>query len=151
MGGDYMSKWRETDSFNVSNPKYQKVSGRANWNSSFVDIIHVSDNIGQSLRSTLTDKLDEYRKHVYDENEARSPPIDHALLERDIHNYLCHTFWTYWSGGDLDMMMHPSSDTVSNFARVMVANSFGYMARNSMMDYVEMLQEKQRGEIEGHL
>jgi hypothetical protein len=87
-------------------------------------------------------KSEEYEAHVRSENRTRPPPIEDDLLRRDIYNYLCYTFWTYWRGGDLDEMLHPSSDTVSNFARVMVADSLGHTALDSMMDHIEMLRAR---------
>jgi hypothetical protein len=75
-------------------------------------------------------KFEEYEVHVRSENRTRPAPIDDDLLRRDIYNYQCYTFWTYWRGGDLDEMLHPSSDTVSN-----------HTARESMIDHIEMLRE----------
>lgn len=91
-------------------------------------------------------KLGEYEKFVRWENEQGPDRIEDVLLRRDIYNYLCHVFWTYWKGGNLDIMLHPGSDVTSSFARAMVANSFGRIACDSMIDHIEAARRMEAGQ-----
>jgi hypothetical protein len=59
------------------------------------------------------------------------------MLMIEKHNYLCHAFWTYWQGQDINTMLDPRQGTVTDIARLFTAAGFGYTARNKIMDLIE--------------